>query len=101
MTPCVFPQPPSGTHLAPRRFEPPTRSRGSPLSSKEERELVAATDAGDPGASPRLGESVPPALRAVARRFGGGRVQRTELMQEGVAALLFAAKRYDPRMKTP
>jgi RNA polymerase sigma factor (sigma-70 family) len=28
-------------------------------------------------------------------------VHRTELMQEGVAGLLFAARRYDPRMNTP
>src|SRR5207244_5093141 len=31
----------------------------------------------------------------------GGQVERAELMQEGVAGLLFAAKRYDPRTKTP
>ena len=43
-----------------------------------------------------------PAIGGVARRFDiGGRVQRTELMQEGVAGLLFAAKRYDARMGTP
>jgi RNA polymerase sigma factor (sigma-70 family) len=43
-----------------------------------------------------------PAIGGVARRFDGrGRVQRMELMQEGVAALLFAARRYDARMETP
>jgi RNA polymerase sigma factor (sigma-70 family) len=43
-----------------------------------------------------------PAIGGVARRFhGDGRVQRSDLMQEGVAALLFAAKRYDARMETP
>jgi RNA polymerase sigma factor (sigma-70 family) len=47
-------------------------------------------------------ESFLPAIGGVARRFGGGDgVQRTELMQEGIAGLLFAARRYDPRMDTP
>jgi RNA polymerase primary sigma factor len=77
-------------------------TRGALLSSEAERELVAATDAGDRAASGRLVESFLPAIGSVARRFdGAGGVQRAELMQEGVAALLFAAKRYDPRMKTP
>ena len=43
-----------------------------------------------------------PAIASIRRRFDGGRsVQRTELMQEGVAALLFAARRYDLRLETP
>jgi RNA polymerase sigma factor (sigma-70 family) len=43
-----------------------------------------------------------PAIGAIARRFDtGGGVERTELMQEGVAGLLFAARRYDPRTETP
>jgi len=43
-----------------------------------------------------------PAIAHVARRFeSGGRVQRAELVQEGVAGLLFAARRYDPRLRTP
>jgi RNA polymerase primary sigma factor len=43
-----------------------------------------------------------PAIANVARRFdGGGGVHRTELLQEGVAGLLFAAQRYDPRTGTP
>ena len=47
-------------------------------------------------------ESFLPAIGGLARRFDvGGPVQRTELLQEGVAGLLFAARRYDPRMETP
>jgi RNA polymerase primary sigma factor len=61
-----------------------------------------ATERGDNAATRQLVESFLPAIGGVARRFdAGGRVQRTELMQEGVAALLFAARRYDPRMETP
>jgi RNA polymerase primary sigma factor len=61
-----------------------------------------ATEAGDKAACRELVEAFLPAIGSVARRFKtGGRVQRSELMQEGVAGLLFAARRYDPRMETP
>jgi RNA polymerase primary sigma factor len=81
-----------------RRF----RERGSRLSTQHERELVVATEGGDAAASRELVESFLPAIGGLARRFrSDGQVQRTELMQEGVAGLLFAAKRYDPRMNTP
>ena len=77
------------------------RLRGAPLSAERERELVAATEGGDEAACRQLVDSFLPAIGGVARRFAGGQVQRTDLMQEGVAGLLFAARRYDPRMKTP
>jgi RNA polymerase primary sigma factor len=61
-----------------------------------------ATEAGDKAACRQLVESFLPAIGGLARRYDiGGRVQRSELMQEGVAGLLFAARRYDPRMETP
>jgi RNA polymerase primary sigma factor len=64
--------------------------------------LVVATERGDKAACRKLVDLFTPAIGGVARRFdAGGRVQRTELMQAGVAGLLFAAKRYDPRMNTP
>lgn len=64
--------------------------------------MVVATEAGDKAACRELVDSFLPAIGGVARRFHtGGRVQRSELMQEGVAGLLFAARRYDPRMDTP
>jgi RNA polymerase sigma factor (sigma-70 family) len=76
--------------------------RGLRLSAEQEQELVVGTARGEEAASRQLVESFLPAIGGVARRFGGGDgVQRTELMQEGVAALLFAARRYDPRMETP
>jgi RNA polymerase primary sigma factor len=83
---------------ASRRF----RVRGSRLSAEQERELVVAAEAGDEAACRQLVDVFLPAIGGIARRFDtGGRVQRIELMQEGVAALLFAARRYDPRTKTP
>jgi RNA polymerase sigma factor (sigma-70 family) len=75
---------------------------GSPLSAEQERDLVVATEGGDAAACRELVEWFLPAIGGVARRFDGDpRVQRRELMQEGVAALLFAARRYDAGMETP
>jgi RNA polymerase sigma factor (sigma-70 family) len=73
----------------------------SQLSAEQERDLIAATEGGDEAASARLVDAFLPAIGGIARRFVGGQVERAELMQEGVAGLLFAAKRYDPRTKTP
>jgi RNA polymerase primary sigma factor len=76
--------------------------QGSRLSPEQERQLVVATEGGDRAACRQLVEAFLPSIAAVARGFGaGGRVQRTELMQEGVAGLLFAVRRYDPRTETP
>jgi RNA polymerase sigma factor (sigma-70 family) len=76
--------------------------RGSPLSGQEERELVVAAERGDRVAGQQLVDSYLPAIARVARRFErGATVQHAELMQEGVAGLLFAARRYNPRMQTP
>jgi RNA polymerase primary sigma factor len=64
--------------------------------------LVVATERGDEAACRQLVDAFLPAIASVARRFDrGGGVQRTELLQEGVAGLLFAARRYDPRTGTP
>ncbi|HEY4428261.1 MAG TPA: sigma-70 family RNA polymerase sigma factor [Solirubrobacteraceae bacterium] len=61
-----------------------------------------AAERGDRAASRQLVDAHLPAIAAVAERFErGGGVQHAELMQEGVAGLLFAARRYDPRMETP
>jgi RNA polymerase primary sigma factor len=74
----------------------------SRLSAKQERDLVVATERGDKAASRRLVDAFLPAIGGVAGRFKhGGGVERAELMQEGVAGLLFAARRYDPRRETP
>lgn len=62
---------------------------------------MIAAEAGDTDARRRLVEAFLPAIGSVARRFPPGRVERQDLMQEGVAALLFAAHRYDPSLGTP
>jgi RNA polymerase primary sigma factor len=77
-------------------------ARGSRLSAERERELVVATEGGDEAACRELVDSFLPAIGGIARRFDvGGRVQRAELVQEGVAGLLFAARRYDAGLNTP
>jgi RNA polymerase primary sigma factor len=77
-------------------------SRTLRLSPEHERELVVATERGDREACRQLVDGFLPAIGAIARRFDSdARLQRSELIQEGVAGLLFAARRYDPRMKTP
>jgi RNA polymerase sigma factor (sigma-70 family) len=64
--------------------------------------LIIATEGGDEAACRELVDSFLPAIGGIARRFDiGGQVHRTELMQEGVAGLLFAARRYDAGMETP
>jgi RNA polymerase primary sigma factor len=63
--------------------------------------LIVAAERGDDAACRELVDRYLAAIASIARRFARGRVERTELMQEGVAGLLFAARRYDPRMQTP
>jgi RNA polymerase primary sigma factor len=61
-----------------------------------------ATDRGDETACRELVDLFFPAILGLARSFHfGGRVERGDLLQEGVAGLLFAVKRYDPASGTP
>ncbi|HEX3359752.1 MAG TPA: sigma-70 family RNA polymerase sigma factor [Solirubrobacterales bacterium] len=72
------------------------------LSPERERLLAIATEAGDRGACRELVEGLMPAIVVVARRFPvDAGVSRQELTQEGVAGLLLACRRYDPRLGTP
>jgi RNA polymerase sigma factor (sigma-70 family) len=62
---------------------------------------VIAAECGDSTACRQLVEAFLPAIANVARGFRGSRVERRELVQEGVAGLLFAARRYDTQLDTP
>jgi RNA polymerase primary sigma factor len=62
---------------------------------------VVAAEAGDPLACRELVEAFLPAIAGVARGYAGSGVERGELLQEGVAGLLFAAQRYDTELDTP
>jgi RNA polymerase sigma factor (sigma-70 family) len=71
-------------------------------SQVDELALVQAAEAGDLAARAELVETFLPAIGSIARRYRGfPKVDRGELMQEGVAGLLAAAGRYDPQMETP
>jgi RNA polymerase sigma factor (sigma-70 family) len=76
--------------------------RRSPLSGDDERELVAAAQAGDGRARARLVEASLPLIASVARVYRDSpAVDRPELMQEGVVGLLRALERYDASKGTP
>jgi RNA polymerase primary sigma factor len=62
---------------------------------------VIAAECGDAAACRRLVEAFLPAIASLARGFQGSRVEHRELLQEGVAGLLFAARRYDAELGTP
>ena len=50
---------------------------------------------------PETGRAFLPAIGDLARSFKNSRVERLELLQEGVAGLLVAARRYDTTLNTP
>jgi len=62
---------------------------------------VIAAECGDSGACRELVEAFLPNIAGLARGFRGTRVEYRELLQEGVAGLLFAARRYDAALSTP
>jgi RNA polymerase primary sigma factor len=71
------------------------------LTARQERDLVIAAECGDSDASRKLVEAFLPAIARLALGFQGKLVEHRELLQEGVAGLLFAARRYDTELKTP
>lgn len=62
---------------------------------------MIAAECGDAAACRRLVDAFLPAIASLARGFQGSRVERRELLQEGVAGLLFAARRYASELDTP
>jgi RNA polymerase primary sigma factor len=72
------------------------------LTPPQEQELVIGAEAGDAEASRRLVEAFLPSIAAVAANIpANGGIDRQDLVQEGVAGLLFAARRYDVGRRTP
>ena len=62
---------------------------------------MIAAESGDSEACRKLVEAFLPAISDLARSFRSSRVERSELLQEGVAGLLVAARRYDTTLHTP
>jgi RNA polymerase sigma factor (sigma-70 family) len=89
------------TRDPPRRSPADHHGTRHRLSPARERELVTAAEAGDSEACAQLVEAFLPAIAGVARLYRNSRVDRSELLQEGVVGLLRAVKRYDPRLGTP
>jgi RNA polymerase primary sigma factor len=71
------------------------------LTASQERDLVIAAESGDSDACRKLVEAFLPAIGDIARGFKNSRVERLELLQEGVAGLLVASRRYDTTLGTP
>jgi RNA polymerase primary sigma factor len=68
----------------------------------QERNLLAASEAGDEAACEALVQAFQPAILRLARAFHTGRaVTHEDLVQEGFAGLLLAAARYDAGTGTP
>lgn len=76
-------------------------STAARLTRRQEHDLVIGAEAGDPDASRRLVEAFLPGILGLAAHFPAVGVERQELVQEGVAGLLFAARRYDTGLETP
>jgi RNA polymerase primary sigma factor len=75
---------------------------GAALPWAVEGELVAAAQAGDLQARARLVEAFMPLIASVARMYrASARVERQELLQEGVVGLLRALHRYEPQQGVP
>jgi RNA polymerase sigma factor (sigma-70 family) len=72
------------------------------LSHTLERELIAAAQAGDREARAELIEAFLPLVASVARIYRSSpRIERVELLQEGVLGLLRALERYEPARGVP
>ena len=71
------------------------------LTARQERDLVVAAECGDSDACRKLVETFLPAIGALALGFKSDLFEQRELLQEGVAGLLFAAHRYDANLDTP
>jgi RNA polymerase sigma factor (sigma-70 family) len=72
------------------------------LTPAAERELILAAKDGDRQARAALVEAFMPAIGSVAQLYRETvRVERIELLQEGVVGLLRALERYDPERGTP
>jgi RNA polymerase primary sigma factor len=81
---------------------PPSKSRKARLKPDEELALVRAAAGGDRAARARLVDAFMPLIGSVACDYSASpAVHRDELMQEGVAGLLTALRRYDPDLGTP
>ena len=77
-------------------------SAGERLTPQQEYDLVIGAEAGDADASRQLVAAFLPPIAGLATTFPRGvGVEFQELVQDGVAGLLFAVRRYNPSLETP
>jgi RNA polymerase sigma factor (sigma-70 family) len=85
-----------------RRGRQISATRAETLTLRQEQALVLAARRGDAVASRRLVEVFMPAILGLAFGFPtGAGVEVQELRQQGVVGLLFATRRFDPRLNKP
>jgi RNA polymerase sigma factor (sigma-70 family) len=100
--PRTVPGPPGPRERSRLIAERHLSGNSAPLPAGRERDLVAATEAGDREATEQLVKAFLPAIDGVAYHYRGfPSLDATELRQEGVVGLLRAAKRYDCTFGTP
>ncbi|MDX6692229.1 MAG: polymerase primary sigma factor [Solirubrobacteraceae bacterium] len=88
----------TGTYADPAK----ARTRPRRLPQQLERKLVLAAKDGGDAERTKLVEAFTPLVSSVARMYRGwARIDRAELMQEGVVGLMRALERYDPALGTP
>jgi RNA polymerase sigma factor (sigma-70 family) len=75
--------------------------RHEPLDPAAETRVIAAAQSGDLQARAELIEACLPLISSMARTYRTGRVQRQELLQEGVVGVLRALDRFDPARGVP
>jgi RNA polymerase sigma factor (sigma-70 family) len=90
---------PSRTAVRPAYLDSLDRRPG--LDADAERTLVRAAKEGDAAARARLVDAFMPSISGIARTYRTGRVQRLELLQEGVVGLLRALESFDPDRGVP
>ena len=80
----------------------PEHGSGPRLHPTAERRLVGAAQRCAGPERDRLVEAYLPLISSIARIYRGSeRVERSELMQEGIVGLLRALDRFDPSLETP
>jgi RNA polymerase primary sigma factor len=102
--PATRPSSQPGAERPPRPPGAPVRHRGERgrLGAQAERQLVLRAKLGGTAEVEELVEAFTPLIGSVARIYRHrARIERAELMQEGVVGLLRALERFDPKLGTP
>ena len=78
-----------------------TKNNGNPFDETADKLLLLAVKADEPGAADALIRRYQPQVGAIAAAYSGSAEDAKDLTQEGLLALLGAAKSFDPEKKVP